>query len=86
MPDTKQTTQSPLSAPIPDEIQQIRGLPAAIDEVLKKAETARRLNISTRTLDDWMKTGRVPYFKIGKTVRFRWTDVLRHLESNNRVN
>ncbi len=70
----------------PDETHAIPGLTAAIDEVLKKPEVARRLKISCRTLDQWMRDGRICHFKIGKTVRFRWADVLAHLERNNRVN
>lgn len=56
------------------------------DEILEKTETAQRLKISTRTLDQWMRVGRVPFLKIGKTVRFRWADVLTHLQNNCRVN
>jgi len=56
------------------------------DEILEKPETARRLKISTRTLDQWMRDGRVPFLKIGKTVRFRWTDVVTHLDQKYRVN
>ena len=79
-------TPRPLAPASIDEPHSVIGLPPAMDEVLKKAETARRLQISTRALDDWMRAGRVPFYKIGKTVRFRWADVLRHLERNNRVN
>lgn len=62
------------------------GLPAtaSADELLE--ETAQRLRISTRTLDEWMRAGRVPFLKIGKTVRFRWSDVLAHLNDRCRVN
>jgi len=56
------------------------------DEILDKPETAKRLKISTRTLDQWMRGGRVPFFKIGKTVRFHWSDVLAHLQQAYRVN
>ena len=65
-----------------------QGLPATAgsDELIEKPETARRLRVSTRTLDDWMRTRKVPYLKIGKTVRFRWSDVLAHLQNNCRVN
>ena len=56
------------------------------DELLEKHEAAKRLKISTRTLDQWMRSRRVPFLKIGKTVRFRWTDVLSHLEAKCRVN
>ena len=59
---------------------------ASADEILEKAETADRLKISTRTLDQWMRAKRVPFLKIGKTVRFRWEDVLTHLQHNCRVN
>ena len=59
---------------------------ASADEILEKPETAERLKISTRTLDQWMRAGRVPFLKIGKTVRFRWADVLAHLQHNCRVN
>ena len=64
------------------------GLPANAnaDELLDKRETADRLKISTRTLDQWMREGRVSYLKISKTVRFRWGDVIAHLTHNCRVN
>jgi excisionase family DNA binding protein len=59
---------------------------ASTDEILEKPATAERLKISTRTLDQWMRAGRVPFLKIGKTVRFRWADVLAHLQDKCRVN
>ena len=59
---------------------------ASADEILEKFEAANRLKISTRTLDQWMREGRVPFLKIGKTVRFRWADVLAHLNDKCRVN
>jgi len=64
------------------------GLPAnaSADEILEKPETAQRLKISVRTLDEWMRAGKVPFLKIGKTVRFRWPDVLAQLQHNFRVN
>jgi excisionase family DNA binding protein len=47
--------------------------------LLTKRDLASRLQISIRTLDDWMRSGRVPFLKIGKSVRFRWDDVLEKL-------
>ena len=55
------------------------------DEILEKPETAERLKISTRTLDVWMRDGRIPFLKIGKSVRFRWADVMEKLAAH-RVN
>jgi len=59
---------------------------SADHELLDKTETAKRLKISTRCLDEWMRSGRVVYLKIGKTVRFRWPDVVLHLQRKYRVN
>jgi len=53
----------------------------ASDELLKKRQLAARLQQSTRTTDDWMRKGKLPYLKIGKTVLFRWQDVLEKLNS-----
>jgi excisionase family DNA binding protein len=58
---------------------------AAIDRasegLLRKKETAQKLAVSKRTLDAWMKKGRVPFIKLGKSVRFRWSDVLEKLNA-----
>ncbi len=62
-----------------------RQLERAIDGLLTKRGLAPRLEISTRTLDDWMRRGFVPYIKIGKSVRFRLADVLEKLNAR-RVN
>ncbi len=44
------------------------------------------MKISTRTLDQWMRARRVPFLKIGKTVRFRRADVLARLQERCGVN
>jgi excisionase family DNA binding protein len=45
-----------------------------------KREAALYFKIGARTLDDWMKKGKLPYVKIGKLVRFRQSDLDRTLE------
>ena len=57
----------------------------ATDGLLNKRSLAVKLGISKRTVDSWMKNRRLPFIKIGKTVRFRWPDVLEKL-SAYRVN
>jgi excisionase family DNA binding protein len=59
---------------------------APISDTLKtKREAARYLHIGTRTLDDWMKRKMIPFFKIGKVVRFRVSDLDSTLDKKFRV-
>jgi excisionase family DNA binding protein len=51
------------------------------ERLLTKRELAGRLRVSTRTVDDWMRAKRLAYLKCGKTVRFRWRDVLEKLNT-----
>jgi excisionase family DNA binding protein len=44
-----------------------------------KVEIAARLRKTPRTIDTWMADGRLPYYKIGRSVLFDWDDVQRHL-------
>jgi excisionase family DNA binding protein len=54
----------------------------ADETLLNKRETARRLGKSVRTIDLWMKRGKLPYIKpSGRSVLFRWSAVLDKLES-----
>jgi len=59
---------------------------ASNDSLLTKPELANRIRKSVRTVDQWMKQGRLPYMKVGaKTVLFSWPDVLQKL-AQHRVN
>ena len=42
-----------------------------------KAEVARRIGKSERTVEKWMKREVMPYYKIGRSVsfKFKWTEV-----------
>ena len=62
-------------------IQENHGIDRASDSLDTKRELAARLRRSTRTVDDWMRKGKLPYIKIGKSVLFRWRDVLEKLNS-----
>ena len=57
------------------------GTDCAIQGLLRKRELAPQLGISKRTLDVWMAQGRVPFLKIGRSVRFRLSDVLEKLNA-----
>jgi excisionase family DNA binding protein len=56
-----------------------RVIDRATDGLLSKREVAARLRISPRTLDLWMRKKRLPFLKIGKTVRFRMSAVMEKL-------
>jgi excisionase family DNA binding protein len=49
--------------------------------LLRKRELAEKLAISKRTLDVWMQKGRIPFLKVGRSVRFRLPDVLAKLQT-----
>ena len=51
----------------------------ASDNLLNKWELAAKLKVGKRTVDAWMKKRRLPFIKVGKTVRFNWQDVLAKL-------
>ena len=53
----------------------------ATDGLLTKPEVAIKLRRSRRTVEAWMREGKLPYLKIGKTVLFRWRDVLEKLNA-----
>ena len=50
-----------------------------------KTEVARRLNKTLRTVDNWMQRGILPYYKIGRSVEFKWSEVELHLAQTCRV-
>ena len=50
-----------------------------------KSEIAEQFQVTVRTIDQWMKSGRLPYFKIARTVRFRVRDIEASLDQTSRV-
>ncbi len=58
---------------------------AAPEPFITKAETARRMEKDLRTITTWMRKGLLPYYKIGRTVAFKWSEVEKHLAATCRV-
>ena len=52
---------------------------------ITKADVAQRLGKTLRTVDNWMNRGLLPYYKIGRSVCFRWSEVQSHLAQTTRV-
>ena len=59
--------------------------PKADVQMVGKEEVAKMLGMTIRTVDNWMGRGLLPYFKIGRSVRFRMDDVVQHLDQCTRV-
>ena len=49
-------------------------------------ELAKQLSVSVRTVDSLAARGRIPFFKIGKSVRFDPVEVEAHLRQTAHVN
>lgn len=54
----------------------------ASDHILTKEQLAQRMNVSLRTVENWMEQRLVPYVKPTRTVRFIWSDVEQALRRN----
>ena len=57
----------------------------AFEPFISKPEVARRLGKRVRTVDNWMQRGLLPYYKIGRSVGFKWSEVEVHLRQLCRV-
>ena len=49
-------------------------------ELITEQELANHLKVCRRQLYNWRMAGLIPYFKMGKAVRFRVADVVSALE------
>ena len=58
---------------------------ATTPRYLAKPEAARLFGVSPRTLDSWMSRRLVPFYRIGRTIRFDPDDIQKHLQGNHRV-
>jgi excisionase family DNA binding protein len=50
--------------------------PSASPAVLiTRLDVAHLASVSPRTIDRWVKERKIPYIKVGRTLRFRWAAV-----------
>jgi excisionase family DNA binding protein len=52
---------------------------------ITKEEVARRMRKPVRTIENWMREHRIPFYRVGHSVRFRWSDVQVHFNKCYRV-
>lgn len=55
------------------------------ESYITKEEVAKRLKKTVRTVENWQRKGILPFVKAGRSVLFKWSDVVEHLQSNFRV-
>ena len=55
------------------------------NNLLTKSHVASMCQVTLRTVDRWMQCGALVYYKIGRTVRFRLTDLQEHWNARCRV-
>lgn len=55
------------------------------EEFITKQELARRLSKTPRSIDAYMAAGIVPFYKLGRTVVFRYSEICEHLREHYRV-
>lgn len=53
---------------------------------IDKAEVARRLGKTTRTVEVWSKKGYLPFVKVGRSCLYRWPDIETRLLENHGIN
>ena len=55
-------------------------------ELIKKGQLAKALNMSQRSIENYMNQGLVPYVRVGRCVRFDLADVLATLKARGQCN
>ena len=58
----------------------------AAEAFIDKAEVARRLGKTTRTVEVWSKKGYLPFVKVGRSCLYRWPDIETRLLENHGIN
>jgi predicted DNA-binding transcriptional regulator AlpA len=51
----------------------------AVEPYINKREVARRMGWTVRCVDNLMRRGLLPYYKVGHRVTFRWSEIQSHL-------
>ena len=52
---------------------------------MDKRQIARQLGRTVRSVDTYMALGIIPFYKLGRTVMFKWSEVDQHIQAHFRV-
>lgn len=53
-----------------------------LDELIRPDQLAKTLGVAQGTIYLWVKQGKIPHFKLGKSVRFDPADIKKWLKEN----
>ena len=54
---------------------------APSEGMLTKQDLASFFKVTTRTIDAWMASGKISYYRIGRSIRFRLSDIWKDLQA-----
>lgn len=54
------------------------------EKYLTNKDVCRMLHVSTRTLQDWRNTGKIPFIRIKGKILYRDLEILRLLQKNSK--
>lgn len=57
---------------------------APIEPFITKEIVAERLQIHRDTVGRWVASGRLPFYRMGRRLRFKWSEIDRHMAQVNR--
>ncbi len=55
------------------------------DAYLDKVAVARRLGVKPKTVAEWANRGKLPAYRIGPYLRFKWAEIEQHFAAKARV-
>lgn len=58
---------------------------AAGEGYLDKVAVAKRLGVKPKTVGEWANQGKLPAYRLGPYLRFKWAEVEAHLAATCRV-
>jgi excisionase family DNA binding protein len=66
------------------EIQEQKIAHKTIEPLMSRQQLAEHFGVSQRTIETWMEKDYLPYYKLGRKVLFKLTDVQRHWDAGHR--
>jgi excisionase family DNA binding protein len=60
----------------------MKGLDSKKDQLLTATNVAEILNVTKRTVMTYKANGTLPYYQVGRVLRFRSEDIQKHIEDN----